>query len=176
MKKTFLLGLPVMALFATALIFFYSSCTTDPCKDVICLNDGVCNSGTCSCAAGYEGTDCSTLSRDKFIGTWNVVGNMAGANGAASGPDNYTATITASSTDVTKVLIANMWGAFTNATVATIDGNTITIALQQPDNDGFTVEGSGTISGTTISMQYTVKDTNSSPNPTEVCTGNWTLQ
>jgi hypothetical protein len=33
---------------------------TDPCVDVICLNGGVCDSGTCDCPSGFTGADCGT--------------------------------------------------------------------------------------------------------------------
>lgn len=171
MKKTIFLGVPVLALFATALIFFYTSCTTDPCKDVVCLNDGVCNAGNCDCAPGYEGTDCSTVSRDKFIGTF-LVNDVCTTSGSSS----YNVVITSSSTDVTKAFISNAWNAFTNLVNATIDGSAITIPLQEPDGDGFTISGSGTmdVANGVITMTYTVTDTNTST--TDNCNATWTLQ
>jgi len=36
-----------------------SSCKKNPCSDKLCLNGGVCNDGTCDCAPGYTGSDCS---------------------------------------------------------------------------------------------------------------------
>jgi hypothetical protein len=41
------------------------------CDGVTCQNGGVCINGACSCATGYEGSDCSTFKRDKFIATYN---------------------------------------------------------------------------------------------------------
>jgi hypothetical protein len=32
---------------------------SDPCEDIVCLNDGVCVDGTCDCPEGYWGNDCS---------------------------------------------------------------------------------------------------------------------
>ena len=53
-----------------------------------CLHGGTCNNGVCGCidnwfgdhcdtqcTLGYEGRYCTTLSRDKFIGTWNCQSN-----------------------------------------------------------------------------------------------------
>lgn len=38
-----------------------SSCKKDdPCEDKVCLNGGACVDGTCVCANGYTGADCST--------------------------------------------------------------------------------------------------------------------
>ncbi len=50
----------------SSLLFILSillvSCA-DQCKDVTCLNDGVCNDGQCDCLRGYSGSDCSTVNR-----------------------------------------------------------------------------------------------------------------
>ena len=50
----------------------YTSCTKDECKDVVCQNGGTCSEGTCTCSTGYEGTNCETASRTKFIKTWTA--------------------------------------------------------------------------------------------------------
>ena len=58
----------------TILVFsavIYTSCHKDKCKDVVCLNKGVCDNGKCFCLTGYEGPRCDTLSRNKFIYTFN---------------------------------------------------------------------------------------------------------
>ena len=54
--------------FTCALIL--SSCTSDPCEDVTCFNDGVCDDGTCLCAEWYEGIDCGTEERAKYYGDY----------------------------------------------------------------------------------------------------------
>ena len=64
----------LVAAFLLAGIFsavIYSACSKDRCNNVVCLNGGACNSGSCTCLAGYEGIRCATLSRDKFIFTFN---------------------------------------------------------------------------------------------------------
>ena len=33
---------------------------TDPCENIRCLNEGVCNNGTCDCPSGYTGNRCQT--------------------------------------------------------------------------------------------------------------------
>ncbi|MEZ4894856.1 MAG: hypothetical protein R2778_17810 [Saprospiraceae bacterium] len=56
--------------------------------------------------------------------------------------------------------ITNVWNAFLNSVNATIDCETITIARQEPDSDGYFVEGSGFYEKTngveTITISYTV--------------------
>lgn len=62
LKSTFL---------AIVSIFLIASCTPDPCIDVVCLNDGVCDDGTCLCTDWYEGTDCGNEQRVKYYGTYS---------------------------------------------------------------------------------------------------------
>ncbi len=49
----------------------YTACNKDKCHNVLCLNKGTCNGGICECPVGYEGLRCDTLSRDKFVFTYN---------------------------------------------------------------------------------------------------------
>lgn len=67
--------LSVLVLFFSVALF--QSCELDPCKDVTCLNDGVCLDGTCDCTTGYSGTDCSTHCSDNIIGTWKITNGTA---------------------------------------------------------------------------------------------------
>lgn len=131
------------------------SCTQDPCKDVVCQNGGTCVTGVCNCLNGYEGDSCQTESRAKFIGTWAVQDD-----GTASGTANYNITVT-SGAAVTAVNIDGLWQLFVNSITANVNGNTITIPLQEPDNDDYTIEGTGTITAgtpSTVAMTYTVTD------------------
>ena len=49
----------------------YTACKKDACHNVVCLNLGTCDGGNCKCPVGYEGLRCDTLSRDKFVFTYN---------------------------------------------------------------------------------------------------------
>jgi len=166
MKKISILGLSFLSALAFATVIFFNSCNDDPCKDVTCLNGGTCVDGTCNCAAGYEGTDCSTESRVKFLGTWTASDNCS-----SSGTPSYVVTIS-NGTSVVDVNIVNFWDAFANAVHATVDGNTITIASQEPDNDNFFVSGQGTISGSTITWSYTIDGTQAGSG-VDVCSSTW---
>ncbi len=48
------------------------------CDGVICENMGYCHIDTltrlahCFCPTGYEGSNCATVSVDKYLGTWNM--------------------------------------------------------------------------------------------------------
>ncbi len=46
-------------IFAFILALFFVSCKDD-CADIVCNNGGVCVDGTCECAEGWTGSDCST--------------------------------------------------------------------------------------------------------------------
>ncbi len=159
----------LMAAMTVFSVMFFSACEEDKCKDIVCQNDGVCVDGDCVCATGYEGTLCETLSRAKFIGSFSVTDACS-----ASGSATYTTGIATSSAAVDRVLITNFWDVFTNTVVASISGNTITIADQEPDNDGFRVSGSGTINaaGTSITINYSVVEGTN----TDVCQSTWTKQ
>jgi hypothetical protein len=122
-KKVLLTAIATVGVFSAT----FTSCTPDPCKDVICNNGGSCLDGACQCASGFEGTNCETSSRAKFIGNYTVLDT---AQAVAS----YSCTITASSTDPTKVIISNpanlnLIGTNTSVT-GTVSGNTLTIAKQ----------------------------------------------
>lgn len=47
-----------------------SSCSSDPCDEVTCLNSGVCIDGSCDCPTGFIGADCGTLDFD-FVGRFS---------------------------------------------------------------------------------------------------------
>jgi hypothetical protein len=70
MKKTKLI-LMFAVLFAISSLIFQSC---DRCSGVVCLNDGTCDNsnGRCVCATGFEGADCGTEWRDKYIGIYKV--------------------------------------------------------------------------------------------------------
>lgn len=132
----------------------YTACTKDECEDVVCNNGGACVSGTCNCATGYEGTSCDTEVRKKFLKTWTASDKEVGGSDLPT----YTPAIVAGAS-VTDVKISKFSDGYFIADVnATISGNTITIASQSPDDDGYKVAGSGTINTTDgkITWTYTI--------------------
>jgi hypothetical protein len=140
---------------------FYTSCDKDKCKDVVCQNSGVCNEGVCTCTTGWEGTLCDTEVRKKFVKTWTASDKLVSTG--ASLP-TYSATIT-NGTTVTDIKIGHFSGNnssgssyFVNDVKATVNGNTITVPSQEPDNDDYTVSGTGTYDPVTkkITWSYTL--------------------
>ena len=53
------------------LSFFLLLSCGDPCENVVCGDNGECDFGQCFCVFGYEGDNCETVIRAKFLGTWN---------------------------------------------------------------------------------------------------------
>jgi hypothetical protein len=64
----------VLTIIIVALLVNFS-CSKDTCKDTHCLNGATCNGGACYCADGFEGVQCQTASRQKFIGNWTQTRN-----------------------------------------------------------------------------------------------------
>ena len=134
----------------------YTSCNKDECKDVVCQNGGTCLEGACSCATGYEGTNCETAQRAKFIKSWAAIDKNITDNSNLT----YSALIVAGTT-ITDVNISDFSDEYFMGVVkATVSGNTITIATQAPDGDGYTVEGTGAYNTTDkkITWTYTIKN------------------
>ena len=88
--------------------FVMTSCTSDPCLDVTCFNDGVCDDGTCLCVDWYEGADCSTEERSKYYGEYT--GDLFKSNQSSGSTITYQGTtfsITAG-TDITRLFSGDL--------------------------------------------------------------------
>jgi hypothetical protein len=137
----------------------------DACATVHCLNSGACADGRCSCPPnfvgqncdscriGYEGANCLTPVRSKFL--------FSGYNVSESN-HSYSASILASNTQIDQVYLYNLGnGLFLNTVSAICVGNTITIPRQKPDLNPTYVQGSGTISSGVITLFYETQDSGS---------------
>lgn len=143
---------------------FVTSCNPDPCKDVKCENAGSCIDGTCFCATGWTGTNCTTLKAGYFtnasgaaveirslvVGDWNVssgcvtnsfVTNITAGDAVSEVKINLGALKFAP--DLAKGTLAVGTVAYDKTTSIT----TVTIASQSvKDTDGDTWTVSGTMS------------------------------
>jgi hypothetical protein len=164
MKKVSIYGLSLLTVIATVTIMFFNACSSDPCKDVNCGANGNCVDGTCVCDNGYEGTDCSTEVRTKFVGTYSVSGTITCPVSGNGTINNSVLTISNSSSDITKIVI-DFAGQLT--ITATTEGTSLTIESQSVN--GFTYTGNGSISGNNITMTLNEFD----PGYNETCIYNF---
>lgn len=156
---------------------------SDACATQYCQHGGSCTNGNCgcpgnftgqhcdSCKTGYEGADCSTPSRNKFLyQNYNVSETVTGS---VHGSRAYRASILYSPSQPDQVSIQHLSnGFFLNGVAATCRGNNLTIPYQQPDTGSPQyISGSGSY-GTDININYTIID--SSNGTTYNCSGTWT--
>jgi hypothetical protein len=99
---------------------------------------------------------------NKFIGSYNVVETCG------TGNDNYTITITKSSTGDYKILISNFFNTF-GSTVINADVSQSNVTIPSQTIMGITVNGNGSISGTTLSLSYTVSSSAGQTSCTATC-------
>lgn len=125
-------------------------------QNVICENEGTCVDGTCECPEGYSGTSCEIEDRAQFIGDYNV------SDFCDFGMSSYNISITDSSSTITEIIIENFSGIGV-AVEATVSGDKLTIPSQEvfvptPPQGTARIEGSGSISGTILSLTYSLAD------------------
>ncbi len=153
---------PILVSTIIAIIAIFSiastSCNRDKCKTIVCANGGVCNLGACICPAGYEGSNCETITRNKFLGTWEVFEKGSITNAAQYG------VAVLPGAEITEVVITNFNNYFRSNIRGSVSGDTLFIPNQQ--YEGKLVFGIGTIySGTTygqyggLTLEYEVIDT-----------------
>lgn len=137
----------------------FSSCNEDKCKAIVCAYGGVCTDGQCLCASGYEGTQCETVTRKRYLGTWQVT-----EDGTYSNATQYPVTIV-EGPNITEVRIKNFRNSFIGEVQAFVKGDTISIPNQVVGQK--TVRGFGYIiddkyfgENGKIIIRYLVKDQN----------------
>jgi len=108
-----------------------------------------------------------TDARDKFVGNWTCNEKV---NGTAMSTFTVTISKSVTVTNTTDILMANFYQLGNNfKAIAQVNGNNVTIASQ--NIDGFTVSGSGSMSGTTtITLNYTADDGSGAKNITDTYT------
>ncbi|MBP9153264.1 MAG: hypothetical protein KBF73_13340 [Flavobacteriales bacterium] len=132
---------------ATLITLGLGSCKPDACKDVTCLNGGICDSGDCVCATGYAGTNCDTEQRSVFVGNYSAVENCN------LGDFNYEISINANSENVTEIVLHNL-GDFNFDIVGVVSGTAVTFT-DQPGT-GSTINGTGTLDNGVLTIDYTL--------------------
>lgn len=121
-----------------------------------------------TCDVGYEGSDCKTEVRAKFLGTWN-----ANDKTGTSTTLVYTVPVSTGSS-LSTILIGNKFSDdfFDNNITANVSGTTFTIPEQTPDGAaGYKVKGEGSITNGKITITYTL--TQPVTGTTQNYTGTW---
>ena len=105
------------------------------------------NSCTKVCDPGFEGSDCKTEIRSKYVGTYTA----SGTDNQGGTYTNWTVILSNSSTNVLGIII-NLQNASIslNATIAD-EGGSYTIASQNVG--GFTYTGTGTLTSNAMTLQ-----------------------
>lgn len=153
--KTILLSaLTVMSAFTAVT---YTSCNSDKCKAIVCAYGGVCKDGTCVCAAGYEGTQCEIVTRDRYKGAWYVA-----EKGTYTDPAQYMISIDNGS-DMTRMVIRGFANTINSEVNMRINSDEITIPLQTVDS--FEIQGTGVLKSEgmyakhgQLTVRYTIRD------------------
>lgn len=162
----------LLAVSAFVLMMGFSAC--DPCKDVTCLNGGVCDEGDCLCVGDYEGDDCGTHKIAKFLGDFTVTPDCGSGQGS-----QFDCTITEDEDVTNGIVFSNFFKLTTGGAPAdqrvkgtvNIETNVITIPAQSVFFVAFDAT-SGTLDGTTFSVTYTSDDNGIVRTCTDVYTKN----
>ena len=124
------------------------SCDTDACKDVDC-GPGTCLEGTCTCPDGFSGTNCGTEDRAQFIGSFVMAGTVTG--GANPGTFTDESMVNTVSSTASNKFSMNFFAGGVIVT-CTAGSGTNGFAVDATTFDGCDYTGSGTITGTNLSM------------------------
>lgn len=143
LKTILLASVLTVGVFSSTL---FTSCNQDKCKNVTCNNGGVCNEtdGSCTCAAGFEGTNCETESRTKVFGSFL----LSGTDSDGGTYTNLATSVTTSAAAKNKFLL-NIAGAFVLTCTMTGTNN---FTIDNVTLGGFTYTGNGSYNGTTLSI------------------------
>ena len=149
MKRLQLILVTTMTFFFLSTSIVFNACTKDPCKDLICKNNGVCRDGRCKCAPGFEGVNCEMKVYEKFIGTWQGTYRCNGSLPAIQ------TSIIAPGTTGSLISIYNIFSQ-NDAITASVEGDKILIPEQTVKNIMY--KGQGYIEGIYITLFVEEKD------------------
>jgi hypothetical protein len=105
--------------------------------------------------------------RKKFLGLYNAGDACNNTNIPVF--QNYYIEVRQSNQTLDEILIFNLGNFYFNPVVAAVNRTTFTIERQDPDANGYYIEGDGSITGNKISIQYRIKYGSA---PLHVCISN----
>jgi hypothetical protein len=127
----------------------YTSCKKDACNNVVCLNQGTCDGGNCTCPVGYEGLRCDTLSRNKFVFTYN------GGDTCGSIYTQYPISLYAVSTNPLELTMKNFLNNPDDSAICTIQSTDSFTFIGA--NNSTTYTGWGRLRNDSLLMTYSVE-------------------
>jgi hypothetical protein len=137
----------------------FQSCKLDKCKAIVCAYGGICNEGSCTCLPGYEGANCETITRNKFISSiWEV-----SEKGTISPKRKYGVAIEPAA-EVNWVTLNNFYNFFGSRSVrAYVERDTIIIPNQQINGKvivgrGYIMSASPELVNNIIVLRYLIVD------------------
>ncbi len=148
----------------------------DNCFDIICPDNAECEDGVCYCNVGFEGANCDTLIRDKYIGTYSA------EDICPSGTFASTAVITGSATNNLWFTVSNFGGFENLVNCEVVDQYSFRIPNQEDaagrifegvDANGSEILGVFDPALNVVAGTYTVSF---SDGTSETCDFVWTLQ
>ena len=165
MKSTKQIVVMVVLAISAFCAILYGSCSKDSCKGVTCLNYGTCSGAMCTCPPGTGGNNCQTVYRKIDSGMY--VGKGAKDTGSVL-PDSATMTFSPtqdtiftnmqlSVTDSSNGIIFSNYAITITGTSST--GTTFSLAASY---DTLTISGTGSVNGTTASMNLSLFNTKDS--------------
>ena len=149
-KRMWIVSVALAMALCTGISF---SCIKTSCSNTICVNGGICNAGKCTCATGFEGDNCATPSRQKFLGYWYLP-DTGIITRAAQTPVQIVAGAL-----ITDIFIENINNIITQPVSAYISGSD---SLYIPTQVvlGYTITGTGFfVNDTEILAHYVMTDT-----------------
>lgn len=150
MKNLFYLALLFSA-------FIVISCDQDPCKDVVCGDEGTCLEGVCDCNTGWEKDSaglCNVAWADKF-----VMNNISSSDSCTAGSVNagvfvYNSAITKLS--ATTLSSANLFGYGTSNAIELDVTSSTDVSINYTDVGGRVFTGTGTKVGNVLTINTIV--------------------
>jgi hypothetical protein len=148
-RNILLTALLTIALFSA---ISYTACKKDACENVICLNLGACDGGKCVCPTGFEGARCETLSREKFIKTYNGYDTCNYTTLDSFRYDAYPIYFRAIQGDPRSMMMKNILHSMDDSAVCTMQG--VDTFSFQGSNNTLTYVGTGKMRNDSLWLTY----------------------